>query len=287
MQFYIDSSKYSEIEEISKSGILSGVTTNPSLLKAALSEERINNLEVYIKNILKLAGEESTVSLQVTAHNKNYKSLAKEGFLLYEKFNPISNNVVIKIPTTPSYNSKDEFLFHGLKAISILSNKNIPVNTTLIITPCQAVLAAYSGASYVSPFVGRKDDYLRDLVNVKYKKEDYYSQYGAYKGSKNPAEIAYDKIDNIHSGVHLVEKILDEFDKRNLKTKVLAASVRNVKQVEELWKVHPHIASLPYNVFKEALIDFLPSLISHPKTFEGVKKFSDDAPKEYKKLIIH
>ncbi len=303
MQFFIDSSKLSEIDEINKTGILGGITTNPSLLKDALAQGLINSLigiadnvnmhkinlskgdgiEDYIIGILDAAGR-IPVSLQVTGKNPYFTELYDEGILLYEKFNTINNNVVIKIPINPAYKNIKEYAFYGLKAIRDLSNKNIPVNTTLIMKPSQAVLAAYAGANYVSPFVGRIDDYLREsMLNISFNKLDYYPA----KGKHIDEYIINDN--GVVSGVNLVEKIIEEFDKRNLRnnTKILAASVRNVKQVEELWSVGSDIASLPYNVFKEALDEYLPNLISHPKTYEGARKFVDDVPESYSSLIYN
>ena len=274
MQFYIDSSNMNEISEIYDSGILSGVTTNPSLLKEAIRAVQIDSIDCYIKKLLTFVGENVKVSLQVIGNNPKADAMIAEGKKLYEKFNLMAGNVVIKIPVNPSINERNEYALEGLKAIKALSRDGIPINTTLIMNVEQALQASYAGASYVSPFVGRVDDYLREEARIKFDKWDYFPKNGIFVNDNG-----------VVSGVNLVEKIIEEFDKRNLDTKVLAASVRNVKQAWELFNVGADIGSLPYKVFKESLIDFIPKVLKHPKTFEGAKKFVDDVPEEYKKLL--
>ena len=135
MKIFIDTANVDEIKEIAELGILSGVTTNPSLIA---KEGR--SLESVIKEIVSIVN--GPISAEVTALDAvGMISEAKE----LAKIHP---NVVIKIPITAE----------GLKAVRALSDLGIKTNVTLIFSAAQALLAAKAGASYVSPFVGRLDD---------------------------------------------------------------------------------------------------------------------------------
>ena len=173
-----------------------------------------------------------------------------EGISLYKKFNKIAGNVVIKNPINPAFGKEDNF-FDCLKTVKILSDKNIPVNVTLIFTPEQALLAARAGAKYVSPFAGRIDDFLRE------KRKKYDS--------------------GIASGVDLVAQCVTIFREHKITAKVLAASIRNKRQLREVALVGADIATIPFAVLQESL--------KHEKTAEGVKKFSEDMPDSYRKLL--
>ena len=168
MKIFIDSAKQSEIQEAFETGLIDGVTTNPSLLKKATQEmtKRITTkaLDRYIRQVLKTA-KGKPVSLEVT--KTTYDEMLAQAYQLYKKYNTYGKNVVIKIPINPSFSSKPSFT--GIKVIKELSKKNIPVNATLIFTPQQALLAAKAGARYVSPFVGRLDDYLGNKAKKKFR----------------------------------------------------------------------------------------------------------------------
>jgi transaldolase len=271
MKLFIDSSNLEEIKEISSYGILDGVTTNPSLIKKEV--ERIKkqgiktSLEYHIKKILKIA-KPFPVSLEVIG--SDYKEMIKESLILYKKFNPTSKNVIIKIPVNPCLESSCSTQADGIKAIKFLSSKKIPVNTTLIFTPEQSLLAAKAGAKFVSPFVGREDDYLREMNRMKFNKQDYFPK----KGIKKLKKIHNDN--GIVSGVDLIEKTRILFDKSNIKTEILAASIRNKRQFREVALAGADIATLPFSVIK--------SLLSHHKTAEGMKKFTKDIIPEYAKI---
>ncbi len=285
MQFYIDSSDIDEIREIHSSGLLAGITTNPSLLKKALAKHKLKNIDTYINHILELVGPNVKVSLQVPGKKPDAETLIEEGMKLYKYFNPINENVVIKIPVNPSLKESNDHYGQGLMAIRELSSQKIPVNTTLVMKPEQAVLAALAGASYVSPFLGRLDDYIREVGGKGFKKEDYFPVAGIKYDGISASLVGKIINDNgVVSGVNLVERIKGEFAKRNLDTKILAASVRNARQVEELWKIGPDIASLPYEVFKEAVY-LMKGMLFHEKTLEGMRKFVDDVPDSYSELL--
>jgi len=293
MKIFVDTAKLGEIKEAFSWGIVDGVTTNPSLIRKAVEEERKVkgkvDLEVYVGEICKAAGKGRPVSLEVLSQKAS--KMVKEAQTLYRRFNPIVGNVLIKIPIN-TYTGQEATDYEGLKAINELSRKRIPTNTTLVMTPEQALLAAKAGAAYVSPFAGRVDDYIRKNLGIDFKKNDYFdfelmreiskARLGDYlknptakeipslyldKKIKKAISIGEDK--GITSGVDLVRKIVNIFRKYNIKTKVISASMRNPQQVREVAETGCDIATVPFEVIRE--------MLKHPKTEEGVKKFYADA----------
>ncbi len=258
MKIFIDTASLKEIKEAISWGIVDGVTTNPSLIRKAVENEaKGKNIDDYIREILQVAGPRRPVSLEVMS--LKVEDMIREAKILYEKFNPVAGNVVIKVPIN-TYSG----YYEGLKSITALSEEGIPVNCTLIMTPEQALLAAKAGARYVSPFAGRMDDHLRVKKGlepgVDFQKGDYYPWDGT------------DVDDNgIRSGSDLVEKVVMILDNYDYETEVIASSIRNARQVRESAMIGAHIATIPFKV--------LESMLLHPKTEEGVKKFSEDAEK--------
>lgn len=259
MQIFIDSAKLEEIKEAYDSGILDGVTTNPSLIKKAVGGQNVD-MESYIIKILTTV-KKARVSLEVTEYM--YDKMVEQGRKLFKMFNPLAKNVYIKIPANPSFDGEKGRDFEGLRAIKTLSGEGIPINCTLIFTPEQALLAAKAGAKIVSPFSGRIDDYIRTLNNITFEKTDYFPAGG--KDGLNDNGIV--------SGIDLVRQIAEIFQKHNIKAEVLAASMRNARQVREAALAGADIATLPFEVIKE--------LMSHYKTREGMRNFTDDAIPEY------
>ncbi len=135
MKFFIDTADINEIKELAATGMVYGVTTNPSL--AAKSGKKFLDLVREICAIVP-----GPVSAEVTA--LDYATMMKEAAVLRK----IATNVTIKVPLTPD----------GLKACKSLSSDGVMVNVTLCFSPAQALLAAKAGASFISPFVGRLDD---------------------------------------------------------------------------------------------------------------------------------
>jgi len=292
MKIFIDTAKLSEIEEAVSWGIVDGVTTNPSLIKDAIEEEGRTggkvSLENYVKKICETAGEGRPVSLEVLSQDA--VKMVEEAQILYRKFNPIARNVIIKIPIN-TCTGQGVSEYEGLKAINELSGRGIPVNVTLVMTPEQALLAAKAGGAYVSPFAGRIDDYLRKNLGIDFKKDDYFdlglideisktmlSEYlknaasgviPSFRSEKIRETIDVGNNKGITSGVDLVRKIIDIFKKYDMKTKVIASSMRNPQQVREVAEAGCDIATIPFDVIKE--------MLKHPKTEEGVKKFYADA----------
>ena len=266
MKIFIDSAQIEEIEKALSLGIIDGITTNPSLLKKAAESHKGMKIDQYIDKILKVAGKKP-VSLEVRGGTA--EEMVSQGLALYKRFSKKTNNVYIKIPIDPTMNQ--ELHGEGIKAISILSKKKIKINTTLIFTPEQALLAAKAGAKFVSPFAGRIDDKLRTDNGVPFEKTDYYPSFGW----NDNGHIWNDE--GIISGVDLVSQIVQIFKQHNIKTEVLAASIRNPRQFRECALAGAHIATLPPKVIEQ--------LASHPKTVEGMQKFTADIPKEYDKLL--
>lgn len=268
MKIFIDSADLEEIKKVNSYGILEGVTTNPSLIKKAAKKNKIENFDKYIGKILKVCKGKS-VSLEVIG--TDYKQMVKEGKILFKKFNKVAGNVVVKIPVNPCIEEDCIRGSEGIKSIKDLSKNGIPINCTLIFTPEQALLAAKAGAKIVSPFVGRVDDYIRDLNKIKYKKDDYFPKEGLKKGNK----ILEDN--GIVSGVDLVKKIVEIFERNDIKCMVLAASIRNKRQFRECAEVGADIATVPFEVIND--------LLEHYKTKEGMRKFTEDVVLGYKKVL--
>ena len=193
MKFFLDTANLAEINEIAGWGILDGVTTNPSLV----SKEN-TRFEDLIREICRIVpGPVSVESVSTKAEDiiPEAEALAK-----------LAPNIVVKIPIG----------IEGLKATRVLSQKGIEVNTTLIFSPSQALLAAKAGSRYVSPFIGRLDDIS-------------------------------------HEGMQLVEQILTIFDNYGLETEVIVASVRHPLHVVEAALLGADIVTLPYSVMEKLI----------------------------------
>ncbi len=154
MKFFIDTADVSEIKELSQTGLLDGVTTNPSLIKK--SGRKIDEVIKEICNIVP-----GPVSAEVAA--TNYEDMLKEAIVLKK----IAKNVTIKLPLT----------WEGLKACKSLRNEGILVNVTLCFSANQALLAAKAGATFISPFVGRLDDISINGMNLISEICQIYSNY--------------------------------------------------------------------------------------------------------------
>ena len=143
MKFFIDTANLDEIRELATTGLLDGVTTNPSLI----AKSGRNMLDV-IKEICEVVPGD--VSAEVTA--TDFQSMVREG----QKLAKIAKNVCIKVPLT----------MDGLKACKTFRHDGIKVNVTLCFSAAQALLAAKAGATYISPFVGRLDDIGHDGMSL-------------------------------------------------------------------------------------------------------------------------
>lgn len=271
MEIFIDSAKLSEIEEASCCGFLDGVTTNPSLIKKAVLElkEKGENISMvdYITKLLETA-KDARVSLEVTDYTCD--GMVKQGKKLFKMFNPVANNVYVKIPVNSSFGEDKSRHYDGIRAIKTLSEEGIPINCTLIFTPEQALMAAKAGARMVSPFAGRIDDYIRTLNDIPFKKPDYFPAEGLHKDG----QLLEDN--GIVSGVDLVSQIVEIFTTYGIEAEVLAASIRNARQTREAALAGADIATVPLYVIRE--------LVSHYKTREGMENFTKDVVPEYREL---
>jgi len=298
MDIFVDTADIKEIKEAESWGILDGVTTNPSLIKKAVeSNDGDISLEDHIKEILKTV--DGPVSLEVAG--SNHDEMVKEATVLYEKFNPVNKNVVIKIPVNTSMGKNDDN-FEGIKAIKSLSERGIPVNCTLVMSPNQALMAAKAGAAYVSPFLGRIDDYIRNNMNIirgdDYPKGTYYPQDLAEKirdiklekriSNKGEDQLIYDDKETMElydwandngilSGVDLVWSMKQILVNYNYDTKIIAASIRTARQVRQCAEIGAEIATIPFNVIEDMMV--------HHKTSEGMKSFTEDVIPEYKEIL--
>jgi len=250
MKIFIDSADLDEIREALSWGIISGITTNPSLIKKAISGKNIAMVR-YLNDILN-AADGKPVSLEVDGREISGKLEGKittermvaEAVNIYQKMGS-TKGLNIKIPLNPATNDQDNNQYDGLKAIYQLEKQDIPVNATLIMTPEQALLAAAAGASYISPFLGRIDDYTKE-------------------GQDN---------NGIRSGTELIQETMNVLRPYHYKTQVIAASIRNSQHVLESAKAGAHIATIPFSVLR--------AMASHSKTYEGVERFVKDMVPEY------
>ena len=154
MKFFIDTADVAEIADLAATGLVDGVTTNPSLV--AKSGRK------FIEVVEEICGLVSgPVSAEVTATQVD--GMLAEGRRLAR----IAPNVCVKLPLT----------WDGLKACRALSSEGTPVNVTLCFSAAQALLAAKAGATFISPFVGRLDDIGADGMTLI---EDIVAIYGAY-----------------------------------------------------------------------------------------------------------
>lgn len=188
MKFFIDSADIEEIRAANKMGLVDGVTTNPSLIAKSGRDH-----ETVIKEICAEVG--GPVSAEVLAVDAD--EMVAEGLHLAK----IADNVVVKIPMSAD----------GLVAVQRLSSEGIKTNVTLIFSPIQAMLAAKSGATLASPFIGRLDDIS-------------------------------------HDGMELITQIRQIYDNYDFKTEVLAASVRHPMHVLEAALIGADVVTLPYKV---------------------------------------
>lgn len=150
MKFFIDSANVEDIQKAYKIGVLSGVTTNPSLV----AKEGVK-FEDRIEEILKIVPRAESVSAEVTPDAETAEEMIAQAEEL-SKINNSDEKITVKLPMT----------FAGLEACRYLSDKGIKTNVTLIFTVNQALLAARAGATYVSPFLGRLDDISEDGVQL-------------------------------------------------------------------------------------------------------------------------
>ncbi|QVK21515.1 fructose-6-phosphate aldolase [Mycoplasmatota bacterium] len=193
MKLFIDTANIEEIREVAEMGVVCGVTTNPSLI----AKEGRDLVEV-IKEISGLV--DGPISGEVMSDD--HLGMIEEA----EVISKIHKNIVVKIPMTQE----------GLKAVKVLSKRNIKTNVTLVFSATQALLASRAGATYVSPFVGRLDDIS-------------------------------------HDGIELVSQIADIYEIHQINTEIISASIRNPNHVIESALAGANIATVPYRILMQCL----------------------------------
>jgi transaldolase len=191
MKIFIDTANVNEIKEAESWGILCGVTTNPSLI----AREGRDFVEV-VREITSIV--DGPISAEVIS--LEHEGMVKEALELVK----IHENIVIKLPMT----------IEGLKAVKVLSKAGIKTNVTLIFSSGQALLAAKAGASYVSPFLGRLEDFGMD-------------------------------------GMNLVQEIVTIFNNYGIETEIIAASVRTPVHAINAALSGAHIATIPFKVLEQ------------------------------------
>jgi transaldolase len=155
MKLFVDHADPKEIAELAATGLVDGITTNPTLAaKSGL------NLFEALKKICDLVP--GSVSAEVTATEAD--AMIREG----KKLAGIAPNITVKVPLT----------WDGLKACKALSSEGLKVNVTLCFSPVQALLAAKAGATFISPFIGRLDDIGQDGMALIGEIREIYDNYG-------------------------------------------------------------------------------------------------------------
>ena len=157
MKFFVDTADLNDIRDLAATGLLDGVTTNPSLI--AKAGRNFLELVAEICEIVK-----GPVSAEVAA--TDFETMLAEG----RKISKIASNIAVKVPLTPA----------GLKVCKALSSDGVMVNVTLCFSAAQAILAAKAGAAFVSPFVGRLDDVGTDGMGLIAEICHIYKQYPAF-----------------------------------------------------------------------------------------------------------
>ncbi len=205
MKFFVDTADLEEIRDLAASGLLDGVTTNPSLV-AKTGQDFIE----VVKQICEVVS--GPVSAEVTA--TDHATMVKEG----RKLAKIAKNIAVKVPLTPD----------GLHACRVLREDGTMVNVTLCFSPAQAILAAKAGASLVSPFIGRLDDIGEDGMGLIADICQIYRQYDAFTTEVLVASVRHPihVIEAAKVGAHVATmppKVLRQLFQHPLTDKGLAA----------------------------------------------------------------
>ena len=210
MKIFLDTAEVSQIVDGYKTGLVDGVTTNPTLILRSGRQQ-----SDVIEEIYQACPNLESISAEVVAET------ADEMVEQAQPYIALSDNVTIKVPCTRE----------GLKACYELHNDGILTNVTLVFSVSQAILAAKAGATYVSPFVGRVDD-------------------------------------NSFGGLCLVKDIANTYKRHDVDTQILAASIRNVRDVGRAFEYGANVCTIPVKVFDK--------MYDHVLTREGLELFNND-----------
>lgn len=218
MKIFVDTADVAEIKALAATGLIDGVTTNPSLVAKAKGGFR----DIIAEICATVAGP---VSAEVAA--TDLEGMLREGRTLAK----IAPNVAVKVPLT----------WDGLTACRTLAQEGTMVNVTLCFSANQALLAAKAGATFISPFIGRLDDTGAD-------------------------------------GMELIREIRTLYDNYpDLKTALLAASIRTVVHVKHAAMIGADAATMPPAVLR--------ALIAHPLTDRGLELFLADWKKSGQRIL--
>lgn len=189
MEIFLDTADLAEIALYKE--FIDGVTTNPTLMAKVSGD--------YTETARQICGLVcGPVSVEVVS--QTYNDMSEEA----RKIAKINKNICVKLPCT----------FDGLRLCNVLSQQGIMTNMTLCFSPLQALMAAKSGATYVSPFVGRVDDLCMD-------------------------------------GIALIKDIVDIYEAYGFETRVLAASIRHVRHLAEVARVGVDAVTIPPKILKQ------------------------------------
>ena len=209
MKLFLDTAIVQDIEDRLPTGIISGITTNPTLIRKSGRDP----WKIY-RDIIELG----ITDLSIEIVGETSKELVKNALNVQENY---GNVATIKLPCT----------IEGIKACKYLSTIGLRCNMTLVFSVSEAILCSLAGATYISPFIGRMDD-------------------------------------NSLTGLSLIADICDVYKKQDVKTKVLAASVRDVQSVGRAFEFGAHICTIPPIVFD--------NMTSHVLTDKGLEQFNAD-----------
>jgi len=213
VKFFVDTADLNEIKDLAATGLLDGVTTNPSLV----AKSGHGNFVELVKDICTVVS--GPVSAEVAA--TEYEPMLAEGQYLAK----IAKNIAVKVPLTPA----------GLKVCKALSQQGTMVNVTLCFSPAQAILAAKAGASFVSPFVGRLDDIGENGMQLIADICQIYRAYPAFKTEVLVASVRHPQhvIEAAKLGAHVATippNILRQLFAHPLTDKGLAQFVEDWKK---------------------------------------------------------
>jgi transaldolase len=225
MKIFLDTAEVELIKPAYETGLIDGVTTNPSLiLKSGRQlKEVITEISESFPKLQSISAEvvgDTADEMEEQVHQYYNYSIVYDKLIYYTCL--ISNRVTIKVPCT----------IEGLKLCKRLSLiPGINTNVTLVFSVAQAILAAKAGATYISPFVGRLEDQSFD-------------------------------------GLSLIKSIREVYDQMGTETKILAASIRDVRQVEQCAKYGADVVTVPPLVFWK--------MYKHAFTESGLAQFNSD-----------
>ena len=266
-RIFADTATIGDIEPLYHAGIISGVTTNPTLMKQA-GASSWSHAKKIAQELLQLV-QPNPVNLELI-------ELTEDAMI--EQAREIASwgeNVIIKVPVG-GYTAVDESYdpYTGLKVIQALWRQDIKTNATLVFNSTQALWAAQAGACYISPFLGRLADYAykndlpeRPVGNSLYWIEDHKNSRGDQKTHNSEYVACGGAARDI--GPRLIQEISTIFTNYDIHTEILAASFRNFAQLTECLLAAADILTVPSAILQK--------VADHPLSSEGMRRFYEDS----------